>query len=251
MPVVRLLLAYDGTDFRGWARQRDPEIRTIEGTLTDLLEKLFREPMRLSVAGRTDAGVHARGQVASFTTSQMVPPERVQTFLNDPLAPEVVVRKASLAPAGFDARSSASAREYAFVIDTSSVPDPFSSRYVWHRPGHLSIDAMRAAARAVVGEQDFASFCRRSEGRSTIRNLQALTIRRQAGRVIFGFRADAFCHQMVRSLVGTLVRVGDGRLEPEAVAARLAARSRSGAATVAPPGGLTLERVVYGRRRRV
>jgi tRNA pseudouridine38-40 synthase len=250
MPVVRLLLAYDGTEFRGWARQRDPAIRTIEGTLTELLATLLRETPRLSVAGRTDAGVHARGQVASFPASTDVGPSRIQAFLNGRLAPEVVVREATLAPLGFDARSSATAREYRYVIDTAPVPDPFTDRYVWHRPGELSVRSMRTAAAYLVGEHDFASFCRRAEGRSTARELQTLSVRRQAGLVVFRFRADAFCHQMVRSMVGLLVLVAEGRLEPEAVPALLAARERSARASVAPPGGLTLERVVYGGRRR-
>lgn len=250
MPVVKLLLAYDGTDFRGWARQRNPAIRTIEGTLTELLEDLLREsPSRLSVAGRTDAGVHARGQVASFRTNAGVGPDRIQAFLNGRLAPEVVVREATRAPAWFDARSSATAREYRYVIDTGPVPDPFTDRYVWHRPEALSVGSMRAAARHFVGEHDFASFCRRTkEGRSTSRNLRALTVRRENGRIVLGLRADAFCHQMVRSIVGTLVWVGDGRLDPGVVPGLLGARDRSVASQIAPPGGLTLLRVVYGRR---
>jgi tRNA pseudouridine38-40 synthase len=251
MPVVKLLLAYDGTEFRGWARQRDPAIRTVEGTLTELLTTLLRETPRLSVAGRTDAGVHARGQVASFPGSTDVGPGRIQAFLNGRLAPEVVVREATLAPAGFDARSSATAREYRYVIDTAPVPDPFTDRYVWHRPGDLPIGSMREAARHLLGERDFASFCRRAEGRSTTRNLQTLTVRRVSGLIVFGFRADAFCHQLVRSLVGTLVSVAEGRLEPEAVPALLTARERTAVASVAPPSGLTLERVFYGRRRRI
>jgi tRNA pseudouridine38-40 synthase len=252
MPVVKLLLAYDGTDFHGWARQRDPSIRTIEGTLTECLGTLLRESARLSVAGRTDAGVHARGQVASFRTSKDVPPEGVRAFVNGRLAPEVVVRKATLAPAGFDARSSATAREYHYVIDARPVPDPFIARYVWHRPGALSVGSMRAAARHFVGEHDFASFCRRAgEGRPTARNLATLTVRRDAGLMVFALRADAFCHQMVRSIVGTLVSVGEGRMDPADIPALLVARDRSVAGQLAPPGGLTLERVVYGRRRRI
>jgi len=249
MRVMKLVLSYDGTGFRGWARQRDPSVRTIEGTLLELLSELLREDVSLSVAGRTDAGVHARGQVASFRASSEIPPERVQRFLNGKLAPEVVVREASVAPEGFDARFSASAREYRYVIDAGEVPDPLTGRFEWHRPGDLSVGRMRAAARLLVGEHDFASFCRRPGGdRSTVRELRRLSVRREGDVLTFGVTANAFLHQMVRSLVGTLVAVGEGRLEADGMTAILAARDRAAAGPVAPALGLTLQRVVYGRR---
>ncbi|MGE5227893.1 MAG: tRNA pseudouridine(38-40) synthase TruA [Planctomycetaceae bacterium] len=250
MRTIRLLVAYDGTAFHGWARQRDPSVRTIEGALGEALGGVLREEVRLSVAGRTDAGVHARGQVVSFATSSRVAPERLQAAVNGRLAPEVVVRHAASAPEGFDARFSASAREYRYVVDTAAVPDPFIARFVWHRPGAMSVPAMRAGARALVGEHDFTTFCRHpGADRSTVRDLQRLTVSRDGERVVFSLRANAFLHQMVRSIVGTLVVVGEGRIAPEVVASALAARDRSRAAPVAPPQGLTLERVVYGRRR--
>ena len=168
--------------------------------------------MRLSVAGRTDAGVHARGQVASFATSSRLAPERIQRAVNGVLAPEIVVVDAREAPEGFDARFSATAREYRYVIDAGIVADPFTARYVWHRPAELSIVPMRAAARTWWG----STTSRRSAG-----------IRARAGRpsvtcngcpsaataivVTFGFRANAFLHQMVRTLVGTLVARGRGQ----------------------------------------
>jgi tRNA pseudouridine38-40 synthase len=250
MHVVRLLVAYDGTGFHGWARQRDPSVRTIEGALGAALAWVLREDVRLSVAGRTDAGVHARGQVVSFVTASSIEPQRLRAAANGRLAPEVVVRDAAYAPDGFDARFSASAREYRYFVDTAEVPDPFTARFVWHRPGPLSVPAMRAGARALVGEHDFTSFCRRpGEDRSTVRDLQRLTVSREGELVVFSLRANAFLHQMVRAIVGMLAAVGQGRRSPEDVAAALAARDRARAAPVAPPQGLTLERVVYGRRR--
>jgi tRNA pseudouridine38-40 synthase len=247
--TIRLDLAYDGTGFRGWARQRDPRIRTIEGTLLAVLEPIVGAPVRLSVAGRTDAGVHARGQVASFGTAHAPDPDRLQRALNARLAPEIVVMRASVAASGFDARRSASAREYVYLVDTGALPDPFAARFRWHRPGVLSLSRMRAGARSLVGTHDFASFCRRDGERSTVRDLQRLAVVRSGDTVRFGLRANAFCHQMVRSLVGTLVAVGDGTIEPSGLGRILAARDRSAAARVAPPHGLTLERVVYGERR--
>ncbi len=151
-------MAYDGTDFRGWAKQ--PGVRTVEGALEDALARMLDQRPSLSVAGRTDAGVHAEGQVVSFPSPDPVDPTRVQRALNGMLAPEVVVRDARRAPAGFDARHAATAREYRYRIDTSALPDPFTARYVWHRPGELRVGAMRAAAQHLIGEHDFASFCR-------------------------------------------------------------------------------------------
>jgi tRNA pseudouridine38-40 synthase len=247
--IVRLVLAYDGTDFRGWARQREASIRTVEGVLTGVLGDVVGEEVRLSVAGRTDAGVHARGQVASFPTSSVIAAERLRAAVNGRLGPEVVALQVADAPAGFDARFSATAREYRYRIDTGEAPDPFSARFVWHRPGPVSVAPMRDAARALVGEHDFASFCRNpGSGRSTHRRLERLSVRREGHRLELSFRANGFLHQMVRSLVGMLVLVGDGRRDPKDVAAVLKARERAGTGNLAPPHGLTLERVVYGRR---
>ena len=246
--TIRLTLAYDGTGFRGWARQRDPSIRTIEGVLSAQLERVLQERVKLSVAGRTDAGVHARGQVASFVTDSRVPPERLQKALNGALAPEVVVLDASIAPEGFDARFSAEAREYVYRIHEAVLPDPFSARFVWSRPGHLDQRPMRDAARLLVGEHDFASFCRHPGGdRSTVRDLRKLAVGRQGDVLSIRAVANAFLHHMVRSLVGTLVAVGEGALEAGAMPAILEARDREAAGPPAPARGLTLERVSYPR----
>ena len=251
MSVVVLTLAYDGTDFHGWARQRDPSIRTIEGELASHLERVLREPVKLSVAGRTDAGVHARGQVASFRTASSVEPDRLRKALNTALAPEVVVVRASRAPDGFDARYSASAREYRYRIREADIPDPFTARFVWDRRGRLSLAPMRAAARLLMGEHDFRSFCRHPGGdRSTVRHLTVLSVSRRAEILEVRVVADAFLHQMVRSLVGTLVAAGEGKLDASDIPDVLAARDRSAAGPLAPPQGLTLERVSYGRTER-
>jgi tRNA pseudouridine38-40 synthase len=247
--TIRLELAYDGTGFRGWAAQRHRAVRTVEGELTAALEELLREPVKMSVAGRTDAGVHARGQVASFTTSSERTPAQIRDFLNGRFAPEISIRAARDVSGGFDARFSASAREYRYVIDTSEVPDPFTGRFTWHHPGALDLGAMRAAAAVLIGSHDFTSFCRHpGTGRPTVRDLQRLTVRRDDDLVVFGLRANAFLHQMVRIVVGTLARVGESRLSAADVRRILAAKDRSQAPKAAPASGLTLERVVYGSR---
>jgi tRNA pseudouridine38-40 synthase len=247
MAVIRLLIAYDGTDFRGWARQ--PKLRTIQGSVEDVLGLMLPEAPRLSVAGRTDAGVHAEGQVASFSASPEIDLARVQRAVNAQLGPEVVVREARLAGDGFNARRSATGREYRYRIRTDPVPDPFTSRFTWHRPGQLAVSRMRAAARHLEGVHDFASFCRATAPpTSTERNLRRLAINASSDVVEVRALADSFLHQMVRSLVGTLVRVGEGRIDPDDVTAILEARNRAAAAQMAPSHGLTLVRVLYGRR---
>ena len=244
MAVIKLVVAYDGTGFRGWAKQ--PGIRTVEGVLEEVLRPVLGRQPDLSVAGRTDAGVHARGQVVSLSTELPVDLGRVQRAVNGPLGPEVVVREARIAPNGFDARFSARAREYRYRIDTAATPDPLTARFTWHRPGPLDLEAMRRASLDLVGEHDFASFCRAPKLPSpTTRTLQRLDVRASGRRVSMTARADGFLHQMVRSLVGTLVAVGEGRMLAEAMPEVLAARNRAAAGRVAPPHGLTLERVIY------
>jgi tRNA pseudouridine38-40 synthase len=245
--VVRLDLAYDGTDFRGWARQRG--VRTVQGVLTEALTKLLGWEPKLSVAGRTDAGVHAEGQVASFrATNADLDLDRVQLALNRMLGPEVAVRRVRWAPDGFDARFSATGREYRYRIETSEVPDPFTARHVWQRPGRLVLEPMRRAARDLVGEHDFASFCRSPKPPAgTIRHLRRLSISAADTRCEIRAEANAFLHQMVRSLVGTLVAVGEGRIDPGSMPQVLAGGDRAAAGHIAPPHGLALVRVRYAR----
>jgi tRNA pseudouridine38-40 synthase len=245
--VVRLDLAYDGTDFRGWARQRG--VRTVQGVLTEALTKLLGWEPRLSVAGRTDAGVHAEGQVASFRAyNAELDLDRVRLALNRMLGPEVAVRRVRWAPGGFDARFGARSREYRYRMDTSEIPDPFTARHVWQRPGRLVVGSMRSAARGLVGEHDFASFCRSPKPPAgTIRYLRRLSISVVDTRWEIRAEANAFLHQMVRSLVGTLVAAGEGRIDPASMPRILAARDRAAAGHIAPPHGLALVCVRYAR----
>ncbi len=263
---VRLDLAYDGTHFAGWARQ--PALRTVQGALEEGLERILRTEAlglpapRLTVAGRTDAGVHARGQVAHVDVpaarwetlpgrSDREPGESLVARLAGVLPPDVVVRRAALAPAGFDARFSALYRRYAFrIADDAALRDPLRRAHVlWHRRP-LDVDAMHEAVQPLRGVRDFAAYCKPRPGATTIRELKELDWTRptdgpDAGLVVARVVADAFCHNMVRALVGASVAVGEGRKPVGWPAEVLASKRRELNAAVVPPHGLTLEEVVY------
>lgn len=245
MPVLKLVVAYDGTGFRGWAKQ--PGQRTVAGELERALARILGTRPRLSVAGRTDAGVHAEGQVVSFEAD--AEPERLGRSLNGMLGPEVEIVSARVAPDGFDARRSATGRAYRYRVRTVERGNPFTARYEWHRPGEYRLGAMRTAGRLLEGEHDFTSFCRRAAGISPVRRLERLSVSRKGEGLELRAVADGFLHQMVRSLVGTLVEVGEGKRDPEEMADVLEARDRSAAGRVAPPHGLTLVAVRYGTLR--
>ena len=241
---LRIDLAYDGTDFHGWAAQ--PGLRTVEGELSSALTTVLRvESVDLVCAGRTDAGVHARGQVVHCDVAAL--PDRAVRRLNGVLPPDARVRRVVEAPDGFDARFSAMWRRYAYrVADTSGVLDPLHRRHVLAWPRRLDLDAMNRASHALVGLRDFASFCKRREGATTIRTLQELGWSRDAdGVAVATVRADAFCHSMVRSLVGCMLPIGEGRRPPEWAAEVLSAQARQPSVAVAHPSGLTLEEVGY------
>ena len=247
---LRIELGYDGTSFHGWAKQ--PELRTVQGVLDETLAVVLRlpEPPGVTVAGRTDAGVHARGQVAHCDVPLSAWTEngqRVLYRLAGLLPLDVRVRQVLPAPAGFDARFSAASRRYVYrLCDDPLGVDPIRRiDIVWNRRP-LDVDAMNAAAGALIGEHDFASFCRRREGASTVRTLQVFDWQRRDGHVVEAtVIADAFCHNMVRSLVGACVAVGEGRRPPGWIVDILAEAERSSAVTVMPPQGLTLEEVAY------
>ncbi|MBW8487454.1 tRNA pseudouridine(38-40) synthase TruA [Actinomadura parmotrematis] len=246
---LRLDIGYDGTDFAGWASQ--PNQRTVQGVIEEALGRLMRldPPPMLTVAGRTDAGVHARGQVAHV----VLPVAAYQAVngmarrLAGLLPPDVRIWKVAPAPEGFDARFSGLWRRYAYrVCDDPVGVDPLRRRDVLWHPRPLDLGRMNEASRLLVGEHDFASYCRKREGATTIRELQRFEWAREAPRVaVATVKADAFCHSMVRALVGAMLSVGDGRREVEWPSEVLAARVRDSAVNVAPAHGLTLEEIGY------
>ncbi|AHH15765.1 tRNA pseudouridine synthase A [Nocardia nova SH22a] len=284
---VRLDIAYDGTDFTGWARQ--PGLRTVQGVLEESLSKVLREPIQLTVAGRTDAGVHAEGQVAHFDTAAEPDYGKLLHRLARFLPKDVRVTGIRTAPPEFDARFSAVRRHYAYRLTTApyGAPPLLARSVVPCRPG-VDLDAMRAASRKLLGLHDFAAFCRRREGATTVRELQrfdwvATPIdtpgvpliggpvgdsslvpaaagvdtargvpvatdrpRTESAYMLTAYvSADAFCWSMVRSLVGAILAVGEGRRTPDWVESLLSQRERSSAVTVAPAHGLSLIAVDY------
>jgi tRNA pseudouridine38-40 synthase len=255
---IRIDLAYDGTDFAGWAAQ--PGLRTVEGELSAALATLLRspEPVRLVVAGRTDAGVHARGQVVHLDPdldawsrlpgrSDRSPEAAALTRLRGILPADVVIRAVRVAPSGFDARFSALHRRYLYrLCDQPSQLDPLRRRDTVLARRPLEVAAMDEAARSLVGLHDFAAFCRRREGATTVRTLLEYSWTRADDGVLEAtVVADAFCHSMVRSLVGAVVPVGEGRRPPTWPAQVLTAGRRDPGVVVMPPHGLCLEEVTY------
>ncbi|MYV42496.1 tRNA pseudouridine(38-40) synthase TruA [Streptomyces sp. SID1328] len=248
---IRLDLSYDGTDFHGWAKQAGGR-RTVQGEIEDALRTVTRsmETYELTVAGRTDAGVHARGQVAHVDLPEPVWAEHREKLLKrlaGRLSKDVRVWSLTEAPPGFNARFSAVWRRYAYrVTDNPGGVDPLLRNHVLWHDWPLDVDAMNEAARALLGEHDFAAYCKRREGATTIRTLQELSLVRGADGVITAtVRADAFCHNMVRSLIGALLFTGDGHRGPEWPGKVLAAGVRDSAVHVVRPHGLTLEEVGY------
>ncbi|MDO4791800.1 MAG: tRNA pseudouridine(38-40) synthase TruA [Buchananella hordeovulneris] len=266
---VLLRIAYNGAGFAGWATQ--PGLRTVQGELEAALATVLRvDQPRITVAGRTDAGVHARGQVAHVDLPRAAVAaapgrsdrdplvalrQRVNAVLQRDAGPisDVVVADVAAAPAGFDARFSAIWRRYSYRIsDADSTRDPLRADVTWVRPrnGQLDVAAMDAAAAQLRGEHDFLPYCKPRVGATTIRTLldfdwQRVEAGADAGLLVARVRADAFCHSMVRSLVGACLAVGEGRRDPSWPAELLVARERTSHITVAPAQGLTLEEVAY------
>lgn len=243
----RLDLAYAGGAFSGWAAQ--PGLRTIQGVLEEWIPQVLRltEPVRLVCAGRTDAGVHARGQVVHVDLPSEAPVDTLQRRLERVLPSDIVVRRVAAAPTGFDARFSALWRRYVYRLnDGTAAPDPLLRGHVTQMRGPLDVDAMNAAAGVLLGLKDFAAFCKKRAGATTIRTLLDLhAVRNDRGDIEFTVRADAFCHSMVRSLMGAVTAVGSGRRDLDWLTGLLTTPGRDSSIQVLPPHGLCLEEVGY------
>ena len=246
MPTFRLTLEYDGTDFAGWQSQKQGE-RTVQATLAAALAEIAGQPVRVLGAGRTDAGVHAEGQVAAASFATRLDPETLARASNAKLPADLTVVAATLAPDGFDPRREARSKLYRYALWNGSAPSPLRRRRCHHVREPVDVAAMAGTAAALVGRHDFASF--RAAGSpvaSTTRTLMRVAVEGEArGEIRFELLGDGFLRHMVRNIVGTLLEVGLGRRAPESLPALLAARDRSAAGPTAPACGLTLVRVDY------
>ncbi len=249
MHNIKLTLAYDGTDFHGW--QIQPGQATIQGALADVLRKITQENVQIHVAGRTDAGVHALGQVSHFKTHSELTAEEFQRAFNALLPPAIRVVTAEEVGPDFHARWNALSKTYQYRIFRGRVVPPFEWRFVLHYPFPLDEDAMLAAARLFEGEHDFTSFAASSgseeedRDRTTVRVIYSAEVRRTGEELIFRVRGKSFLRYMVRKIAGTLIEAGKGRLKPEEIAALFEIKDRSKSGMTMPPQGLCLVAVEY------
>jgi tRNA pseudouridine38-40 synthase len=239
----RLIVEYDGTDFHGW--QIQPGARTVQATLEGALARLLGVPIRVAAAGRTDAGVHASGQVVCFHTQREIPLHTLRSALNALTPDDLVVRAADLVAEEFDPRRAARCRRYVYRIWNRVDASPFWRRYAWHIPWVLEVELMRSAAAQLVGERDFSSF--RGSGCDAVhpvRRVLRSELERRGDLIVYEIEATAFLRHMVRNIVGTLVEIGSRRREAD-LTGLLAARDRTQAAATAPPHGLCLAEIRY------
>ena len=250
MRNIKLTLSYDGSEFSGW--QVQPDAPTIQGTLASAIGRITGEKVLPQGSGRTDAGVHALAQVATFLTESTVPTANFIKALNDVLPGSVRVLETQEAASDFHARHSARAKTYRYRIYRAAICPPFLARYVWHYPFPLEEEAMARAASLVEGDHDFTSFAavdpeRGREGApvSNVRRIFSSSWERQKDEFVYTVRGSGFLHHMVRNLVGTFILVGKGTLRVEALTQILGARNRSAAGATAPASGLYLVNVEY------
>ncbi|MEX2324080.1 MAG: tRNA pseudouridine(38-40) synthase TruA [Acidimicrobiia bacterium] len=242
--IYRLDIAYDGTGFRGYARNRG--VRTVQAVLEEALGTVLGSVPKTSVAGRTDAGVHARHNVVSFPWSEAIADLPLfHRSISSMVAPEVTVDRVRRVADDFDARFSATGRSYRYFVDERPTADPLQRHRVWHVGASLNVEAMNTAADAFVGVHDFSTLCRAAVNRSVVRSVLETRWRRDRGYLVYAVRASSFCHQMVRSMVALCVDAGRGTIDPGSIAERLRARDRHAARGAAPARGLTLWKVEY------
>lgn len=241
---IRLDIKYDGTGYAGWAKQ--PGLETIEGTLEDVLGRILQEPVRLTVAGRTDAGVHARGQVVNFHTGNAVESGKLAWSANSLLPDCIVISGCVEVPGDFDARHSALSRTYSYMVLNREYNSPFRARYIWHYPGRLDLELLREAASLIGGQHDFTAFTpTETEHSYFLRDILRSGWQQDGDRLIYWIQSKSFMRNMVRALVGTMLEVGRGYRTLDDLSRLLAGAERSEAGETAPPHGLCLERVEY------
>lgn len=243
MPNYKLVLEYDGTEYNGW--QKQPDLPTVQGAVEEALARMAAVESPLYAAGRTDAGVHARGQVVNIQGILKAPPERFPAAVNSFLPKDIVIKDCEEVEDGFNARKSAIAREYAYYIYTGAYPSPFNRRFTHHYHGELNEDNMGRALELVTGVHDFTAFCRREEGKSSVREVYEVELLRMDDILDVRVRANAFVWMMMRMLCGSLLEVGRGKWPVERFQEVLEGGDNSRSGPALPPQGLFLEKVFY------
>lgn len=245
MRNIKLLIQYEGTRYQGWQKQKASD-GTIQGKLETLLSKMCGEPIELQASGRTDSGVHARGQVANFHTGNDMPIADMLTYMNRYLPEDIAVVNITEAAPRFHSRLNTSGKHYCYCVINSSIPDVFMRRYALEVPEPLNVDEMERAAACLVGQHDFKAFTSTKKGKKpTVRTIESITIDREGSKLFFHFVGNGFLHHMVRIIMGTLLEVGRGERTPESMQAILASQSRENAGMLVPAKGLTLMEVYY------
>jgi tRNA pseudouridine38-40 synthase len=241
---LKAILAYDGTAYRGFQLQPDED--TIQARLECALAQMAKEPVRVTAAGRTDSGVHARAQVVHFVLPRRIPPPGVLEGLNSMLPDDIRVHEVGEVEDDFHARFDARSKTYRYYFDRSKVPSPFRSRYTLHYPYALDREALDRAAAGILGERDFAAFRASScTARTTVRRCTVSAFLEEGAELVYEIEASGFLHHMVRNVVGTLLQVGQGKREPSSLEALFASRERAEAGPTAPAKGLHLIQVTY------
>jgi tRNA pseudouridine38-40 synthase len=244
MRRIKLVLEYCGTRYHGW--QVQPNALSVQECIERPLTHMTNSPVRLHAAGRTDAGVHALGQVAHFDTTSTMPLQALQRGLNSLLPDDIAVLQVTEVPLDFHARYAARQKTYAYVVHNQPIRSAFAAPYTWYVPQPLDVPAMRRAAQVLVGRHDFSAFrAAACAARSPVRCVSRVAVKRRAARIFFVLCADGFLQHMVRNIVGTLVDIGRGKIPAEAMTAILQSRQRQLAGPTAPPQGLFLVRVRY------
>jgi len=245
MRNLKLTIEYDGSSYYGWQIQKDKP--TIQGKIKEALEKILRESVNIIGASRTDAGVHALGQVANFKTERNFPEEKLKRALNAILPHDIAIVSVDEVPLDFDSRRWATGKRYRYRIFNRDTPSPFEYKRSWFIPYRIDIESMISASKFLIGTHDFRSFSKieRGSGIETVRNISSIKIERKENVIEITFMGRSFLRHMIRVIVATLVEVGKGKLKPENVKEILEARDRKSAPFLAEPYGLYLERVYY------
>ncbi|MDK2780821.1 MAG: tRNA pseudouridine38-40 synthase [Trichococcus sp.] len=245
MRNIKMTIEYDGGRYLGWQRLGDSD-KTIQGKIENILSEMTGTKIEIVGSGRTDAGAHAKGQVANFKTESKLEFAAMQEFLNRYLPQDIVVKELEEVPDRFHARYHASGKKYSYYVWNNAVPSAFERKYSYHYPGHLDVDKMKEACRKLVGTHDFIGFSSlKKSKKSTVRTIDEITIQKEGNLLHFAFVGEGFLYNMVRIMMGTLLEIGAGTMEPEYIDAIFESGIRSDAGMTVPSQGLFLDEVYY------